>query len=532
MTYRLIKSGFYAASLTFYSLCSNAQADSLWTRNYGGPADEAVGLSLMNNLGMPGLNMDVTTHGIFITASSQSSGGQVPGNSGSEDVWVVKLSHAGDTLWSRVFGGSDVDRPFSVLALSDGGCTVTGRTQSNNGFFTGNNGGNDGFVIRLDANGNVLWKKLYGGSEMDYLYDVIWTSDNHLLVCGETGSDDGDLTGTGSGLSWVMKLNPADGNVVWSKTYTGPNGNLSNSLENFHRIIELSNGTGFIAAGYTTPDFADPNADDIYIHKLDTGGQSVWHTKVGSTNGGEGLGAIIDAGNGAFYVAGRLAGGSGPDVTDGYFGGNGDVWLLKFNASGTKAWDRKFGGTDWDFAYDLAKDTLGYLYLAGFTRSTNNDASAAGFGLQDFWLIKTDSSGNMIWNKKMGGAANDVLHAVKIHHHRIHVMGRTNSSDGWIHQSWGGRDIWMAVLLQTDGLQISDEEATELNVFPNPAGEFFNVVTKEPIRYIELYSINGSIMYQTTQSFCPVNHLPAGVYVLKAVLNNEKIIFRKVTVVR
>lgn len=519
--------------LLVFTVKIQAQVDSVWTRSYGGSADEAVGLTLMNNLGSPGLSMDVNFQGIFVTSSSLSSDGLVSFNYGSEDVWVVKLNFDGDTVWSKILGGSDFDRPSSIKALPDGGCVIAGRTLSNNGSFTGNHGGYDGFVVRLDNYGNVVWKRLYGGSEMDYLYDVIWTSDNQLLVCGETGSNDGDLTATGTGLSWVMKLNASNGNIIWSKAYVGPNGNLQDALENFYRIIELSDGSGYVAAGYTVANFNDINGDDIYINKLDTGGQSLWFTKVGSTNGGEGLGALADAGNGAFYVAGRLAGDQGADVTDGYDGGNGDVWLLKFNTSGNKIWDKSFGGTDWEFAYDVAVDTMGYVYLGAFTRSTNNDASAAGYGMQDFWVIKTDSAGTMVWNKKMGGSANDVLHSIKIFHHQIYTMGRTNSTDGWIHHTWGGRDVWVVKLLQTDGLAVDNyQQQVILNIYPNPVLDVLRIYTDYPIKYWELLTINGEKVNYSSSYQMSVLQLPQGVYFAKVVLHNDKTYYQKVVVVK
>ncbi|MCX7743488.1 MAG: T9SS type A sorting domain-containing protein [Flavobacteriales bacterium] len=509
-----------------------AQADTVWTRSYGGSSDEAVGLSLMNNFGSPGLNLDVNGNGIFFTSSSLSSDGLVRANYGSEDVWVVKLDHNGDTLWSKILGGSDFDRPSSIKALADGSCVIAGRTLSNNGFFVGNHGGYDGFVVRLDDNGNVLWKKLYGGSEMDYLYDVIWTSDNHLLVCGETGSNDGDLAGTGTGLSWVMKLNASNGNILWSKTYVGPNGNFSDALENFYRILELHDGSGYVAAGYTVADFNNINGDDIYIHKIDTGGQSVWFKKVGSTNGGEGLGGLANAKHGAFYIAGRLAGDQGNDVTDGYHGGNSDVWLLKIDTYGNKLWDKSFGGTDWEFAYDISVDSMGYVYLGGFTRSTNNDASDPGFGLQDFWVIKTDSAGNMVWNKKMGGSQNDVLHALKIYHHQIIVMGRTNSSDAWIHHSWGGRDIWVAKLLQADGLNIGESKGIRFCLFPNPGFDIIQLFTEQPIKYWELFTVNGIKVNYSNSQYMHVINLPQGVYFANVLLCNGKTIHQKIIVAK
>ncbi len=502
--------------LLFLSITSTAQVDSVWTRCVGGSSTEANGLTLMNNLGSPGLRMDVNSHGIFVVASSTSNNGVVPANYGSEDVWVVKLTHQGDTLWSRVLRGSDFDRPFAIKALIDGGCVIAGRTLSMDGDFVGNHGANDGFVIRLNSVGEVIWKKLYGGTEDDFLYDVIVCSDGDLAVCGESGSSDGDLAGTGSGLSWMMKIQASNGNISWSKTFLGPNGNNQDALENFYRLIELSDGSGFVAAGYSVDNFNNINGDDLYFHKISPTGNSLWNIKLGSTDGPEGIGGLLDAGNGAFYAVGRLAGSLGADVTSGYYGGNGDVWLLKISYSGNKIWDKHFGGTNWDIGFDIAKDTMNYVYISGFTRSADQVASASSFGLQDFWIIKTDSSGQMIWNKRMGGAQNDVLHSINIYHHQLFVMGRTNSSDQWIHHSFGDRDIWLAQLLQADGLKdfsISDVNDA-LKIFPNPGQNYFQVSHAKEIINIGVYDMRGLKIFETTQSIVSLPDLQAGLYLI------------------
>lgn len=502
----------------------DAQLTPLWSRNLGGSGEEATGLTLINLFAAPGLAFDVGADGVFLGVSSLSTDGMVGYNAGGEDVWLVKMNHAGDTLWTRLLAGSDTERPSAVLALSDGGCVVVGRTLSNDGFFTGNHGNYDGFACRFDAAGQLLWKKMYGGSSSDFLFDGLVASDGTLMMCGETGSSDGDLFGTGAGLSWLVKANLSNGNVIWSETYVGPNGLLPDALENFYRITELSDGSGFVAAGYTVANFNDINGDDIYYHKISPSGQSVWAKKLGSTNGGEGLGKVLDAGNGAFYLAGRLAGNAGPDVTAPYRGGNGDVWLIKCDANGNKVWDRSYGGSDWEFAYDLTRDSLSYLYLAAFTRSEDQDAAGASAGLQDFWILKTDAGGDLLWTYRTGGSQNDVLHAIKIFHHDLYVAGRTNSTDGVITQSWGGRDAWVARYGQTDGVGLALSEIHQrFGLFPNPATNWMEITGPEDPAIILVEDIRG------VQQAVPVSgrrlnleSLKPGIYFLRLTLKDGR----------
>lgn len=259
---------------------SKTQTNITWSKNLGGSGDEAPELTLTNLFGAPGACMDVQTSGVLVAAFTFSSDVMVGGNSGNEDVWIMKLTHSGDTLWSSRLGGSDFERPSAVLSLPDGICVLVGRTLSSDGPFSGNHGAYDSFAFRFNSAGGVVWKKLYGSSSSDYLFDVILASDGTLVMCGESISVDGDLAGSGAGLAWLLKVEMATGAVVLSKSYVGPNGALPDALENFYRIIELSDGSCYLAAGYTVANFNNINGDDFYYHKVSPTGQSMWSKKI------------------------------------------------------------------------------------------------------------------------------------------------------------------------------------------------------------------------------------------------------------
>jgi hypothetical protein len=478
-----------------------SQVDTLWTKAIGGSADEVIGWTMPNNLGSPAVSVDVTSDGNFvITTTSKSSNGYVSTNYGEEDVWVVKINELGDTLWTKVYGGSGYERVYRVRALSDGGCLIVGRTSSNDFHFVGNKGGNDGFLIKLASDGTEIFKKLYGGTEDDFLYDVIVDSNGDYVLCGETGSNDGDLAATGQGLSWVLKVNSTNGNAIWSKTFLGPDSNSPDYLDNFYKIIESSNQDGYILAGYTTPSFADINADNIFYSKISYSGSVIWSKKVGSQNGGDGVGAIIDGGDGKFYIAGKLAGGQGQDVSSGYYGGNGDVWLLKFNALGEKLWDKKYGGSNFEFAFDLIRNSDGHLYITGFTRSSDHDASGQSFGMMDYWLIKTDENGDTLYTKRFGGSSNDVAMGIaKNQSGKILMVGRTLSNDSYIWHNNGGQDVWLVMLSENSPANMSNfQNVSELPIiFPNPAKDKVSIKGIEDILSVKIYDSRGQLVYKT-----------------------------------
>jgi len=437
------KSLLYLAFL-LYAFSAKSQVDTVWTKALGGSAEETTGTTMLCNLGSPSASIDKSVNGfLYITTSSNSSDGYLHSNKGGEDVWIIKMTNSGDTVWTKSYGGSSFDRPNKIIGMPDGGCVVVGRTSSSDFDFVGGHGMGEGFLIRLDSNGNQKWKKQYGGTEDDFLYDVV-LSNGGLVVVGETGSINGDLSGTGSGLAWVMKVDSANGNMVWSKTVLGPNSASADFLENFFRIIALSDGSGYIAAGYTSPNALDGNTDDIFYAKISLTGTAIWTKKVGSTAAGDYPGGIIEGQNGEFYIAGKLASSTGADVTSGYYGGSGDVWLLKFNAAGTKIWDKHYGGTNYDFAFDIKKDVNNSLYIAGFTRSTDNQSAGTAYGNMDYWLLKTDTAGAIQWTKRAGGSQNDVAMGLTVLGPNSVVMsGKTLSSDLCVHGNNGGQDLWI-----------------------------------------------------------------------------------------
>jgi len=117
----------------------------------------------------------------------------------------------------KSLGGSSYDNAYSIQQTSDGGYIVAGFSNSNDGNVTGNHGSNDYWVVKLDTTGNILWQKSLGGSNDDYAYSIQQTSDDGYIVAGFSYSNDGNVTGNhGKHDYWVVKLD-ATGNILWQK---------------------------------------------------------------------------------------------------------------------------------------------------------------------------------------------------------------------------------------------------------------------------------------------------------------------------
>lgn len=179
----------------------DAGGEIQWQRTYGGSSDE-----IANDI----------THtldgGYFLVCSSLSNDGDLSENQGNYDIWVVKVDPLGEIEWKRSMGGSNADFGLSGQQLMNGDYVIAGSTGSNDGDITGFHGGSrDGWVIKLDDAGSLLWQKTLGGTASDLAVSISPTADNGLFVFGGSSSDDGDLTGNQGSIDfWIVRLGPDD----------------------------------------------------------------------------------------------------------------------------------------------------------------------------------------------------------------------------------------------------------------------------------------------------------------------------------
>jgi len=214
----------------------------------------------------------------------------------------TEYAHA-QIRFARTYGGTSGDRASSVQRTSDGGYIVAGYTYSFGA------GGDDIFLIKTDANGNIIWAKTYGGTSYDYAYSVQQTSDGGYIVAGETNS-------FGAGLSdaFLIKTN-ASGNLQWAKTYGGTGYDYAYSVQ------RTSDG-GYIVAGLTTSFGA--GGYDVFLIKTDANGNIIWAKTYGGTSYDNAY-SVQQTSDGGYIVAG---------LTNSLGAGSYDIFLIKTDANG------------------------------------------------------------------------------------------------------------------------------------------------------------------------------------------------------
>jgi gliding motility-associated-like protein len=374
-----------------------------------------------------------------------SNDGDVSQNNGGMDVWVVKLDYFGNLAWKNTYGGSADDDAYDIQQTGDGGYIVVGRTQSNDGDVSVNKGYDDVWIFKLDALGNIIWEKTYGGGLYDAAYAVQQLSGGGYIVTGGTDSSNGDIgNNAGNRDVWVLKLNN-NGNLVWENTYGG------SLVDGASNIQETPGGNYIVAGGSWSFDGDVPQNQgnfDVWVFELSPLGNILWSKTYGGSGRdgveyglhfGKGNDALVQMSGGGYIVAGRTYSTDGDVISNqGNPGYDNQVWLIKLNSNGNLIWEQTYGGTDEDGATAIQQTLDGNYIIAAQTGPLGSNAAA------DYLLFKIDSTGNMLWQQTYGGSAQDAVSSMfQVSGCEYIMAGHSNSNDGDVSQNNGQEDFWV-----------------------------------------------------------------------------------------
>ncbi len=357
-----------------------------WDKVFGGSRSD-VGTSIVQT----------SDGGLAVTGSTESKG------AGGDDFWLLKLDASlGTIVWEKTFGEKYNEKNPSLVQTSDGGVAVAGHKQDDKSYY-------DYYILKLSALGTIVWEKTFGGSKNEKNTSVIQTSDGGFALGGtRLQSAGGDYDG------WVLKLD-ASGSIVWNKTFGG------NKSDKVQSIVQTSDG-GFAVAGYKASN--SRGSYDAWVFKLNASGNKTWEKTFGGSNVDTAV-SIIQTSDGGFAVTGQ---------TNSEGKGSADMWILKLDASGTMVWKKVFGWHGYDIGHSIVQTSDGGFAVAGYTESK-------GSGESDFWVLKLDALGTMVWEKFFGGNDFDVAESiVQTSDGGFAVVGYTNS------KGLGESDIWVLKL--------------------------------------------------------------------------------------
>ncbi|UJG44070.1 MAG: hypothetical protein K9W46_02555 [Candidatus Heimdallarchaeum endolithica] len=268
----------------------------------------------------------------------------------------------------------------------------------------------------------VEWDKTFGGPETEYGWSVDLISDDGFIIAGSTES-----FGSGSNDAWVIKTDSL-GNIEWSKTFGGEKYDILYSLK------QNPDGS-YIGVGKTSS--FNSNSSDLWVIKLDSGGNIAWNKTFGGIDGDSSR-SIAATNDGGCIILGNT----------GYYGrGESDGMLVKLNPEGVIEWNKTFGGADDDlgFAVEQTNDN-GYIISGGtWTNSV---------GLLDLWVVKTDFKENIEWTKTIGGTDYDGGYSIRQVNDNEYIICGTTASYGE-----GKTDIWLVKL----GLEVLASKTSSMS---------------------------------------------------------------------
>ncbi|NPU89427.1 MAG: fibronectin type III domain-containing protein [Fervidobacterium sp.] len=306
---------------------------------------------------------------------SKEIAGQV--NKGGWDYLLAKLDKEGNIKWLKLYGGTGNDIPSRVIATSEGGFIIAGTTNSVNGDTGGNIGTWESWLLKLDAEGNILASRTFGGLDRDKAVDVVELEDGYL-VANVTYSLEGNIPyNHGTSDIWLFKVSKDLKDITLNKAYGGTD------QDEVSRIIKTNDGN-FLMVGYTTSVDGDVQANagfwDILVAKIDSKGEIIWLKTFGGTEEDIAY-AAAEFPDGGFAIVGHTL-----SKVDGQKGAA-DIWLIDIDNDGNLRWSKTYGGSLADYASDVFIDEDGTIIIVGTSFSRNGDIGK-NIGGSDIWIFK------------------------------------------------------------------------------------------------------------------------------------------------
>jgi uncharacterized delta-60 repeat protein len=292
--------------------------------------------------------------------------------------WIFELDAYGNVLWQKSYGGTGTDSLRDARLCPDGGAILAGYSDS---FGMAED---DVWILRLDSSGSTIWQSLCGGSNLDQAWSITRTREGGYILVGETHS-----FGAGDGDVLVMKLDE-EGSVTWQRAYGG---------EDWDRalgILQTSDG-GYVVVGHTAS--FGMGSQDAWVLKLDPDGAVIWQKAFGGEAWDQ-ANDVLETDDGGIILAGHTQS-FGADLHD-Y-----DVWIIRLNADGEPTWQKRYRESGWDEANAMEPTSDGGLILAGYTDSWGSDPMD-----MDILLLKLDILGNILWQKIYQGSGWEQANAV------------------------------------------------------------------------------------------------------------------------
>ncbi|HOY68121.1 MAG TPA: hypothetical protein PLP29_14655 [Candidatus Ozemobacteraceae bacterium] len=353
-----------------------ADGSQLWRKTFGGrEEDEACDLVVL------------TDDSSLLVGSTRSPQGDVTGFRGGRDLWAVRLDRSGNLLWQKTYGGGNDDSGFAVITTETGGYVLAGATTSNDGDVSGNLGGSDAWLLGIDGTGNLLWQRCFGGAGEDMAFGVTRGIDDGFVAVGRLDrlptAEDVETQANGLGNVLAAKIT-ATGTLVWQSDFGGWEEDVGYGITTAPDSTYIITG---MSRSYNASDRDHLGGDDAWVLDIDTTGHMLWNRVFGGW-ADDTLRSIRPVGDGSSFVcAGSTSSANASGDVQGVHPGSSDVWLVSIDAEGSLLWQRCLGGGNTDAGYDAYGLEDGSFCLVGAgSPKGEGDITGGGTG-QDAWIL-------------------------------------------------------------------------------------------------------------------------------------------------
>jgi hypothetical protein len=438
------------AGLLFFIFSVNAQ-EIEWQNTIGGNSADFLRCTIQTSDG-----------GYLLGGYSVSniSNDKTENSLGVGDYWIVKTDSIGNIQWQNTIGGSLEDHITSIQQTMDGGFILGGYSSSGiSGDKTENCiGGEDYWIVKIDSIGNLQWQNTIGGSLRDFLFSVNQTADGGFILGGYSESNiSGDKTEPSVLFDyWIVKTDSL-GNIQWQNTIGG------NSQDYLYSVKQTTDG-GYILGGFSISDISGDKTEnvvgsnllnDYWVIKTDSIGNIQWQNTIGGYSS-DFLYSVDQTTDGGYILGGNSNSGNLGDKTENCKGSD-DMWIVKLDAQGLIQWQNTIGG-DWIDKVCSIQQTSDNGYIFGGLSQSNfsGDKSEKNIGYfnyfngdSDYWIVKTDSSGNIQWQNTIGADSIDIINTIQQSDDGGFILGGysfSNSSGDKVENCLGYSDYWIVKL--------------------------------------------------------------------------------------
>lgn len=461
----------------------NEKGGMEWQKSYGGS-----GFDYLQSIQM-------TSDGGYILggiSDSDIGGDKKAAARGDFDFWILRLDPKGNELWQRTIGGNGQEKLHSINKTPDGGYIIGGTSSSDTSLLTPegkedkwgkkapSKGNLDIWIIKLNAQGDMVWQKTYGGQYADELKAITPTKDGGYIVgcySNSPKSEDKAKDNFGEGDFWILKLNH-NGDIDWEKTIGG------SQDDNLFALIPTQDG-GYLAGGNS-----NSGAD---------------HSKTKSNGKGT------------------------------------DFWVVKLDQAGTIEWQETYDYGKLDILTSIIENPDGTFMLGGYAQSEVSSAhnkqegltdkrtnSTDKEGINDYIGLKINAKGEQLWHKTVGSQGDEVLRKLFETRDGGYVLVGTSNGGASRDKSsaQGEHDFWVVKLKD---LQKPEKEKLEFEAYPNPASSYTNVMVHFEYESgtVSLYDLSGRVL--KTQKIkgehtipMALDNIPQGVYIVNIKTNNKE----------